>query len=419
MILYQPSPEADVALGAWWADLAASGDLARLMQPAHRRLGAFLARMQPPTVLLTESDATGCWSALWASPWCAAAILGLWVRADHRRQRRALRAILGGLDALLRVWPLLIVLAEPARARTYARAGVTIGPVIPGLWGEGDCALGWLTREAFEATWRTQPTTQRVLVPICGGKDGGGADAGGGGGSPGVSRDVETAGFSKGEPGNPNDPFSGTTASPRSETELGGGFTSPLGYGPRSITAIEGQEYDPNLSMVMGMPTVAASYPSMGPRAQALAERAAMGIVTGAVMPPGVIGTLGGAALQGGLKGVQPSISDRAAAIAAGRETQGTMGAGPASERAGLAGPSPEGGAGGGGGPGAGPAAQTRAGAPPTVRIPLGTRLASADPALVGLMAAGSPGAADEAKELELRLRLFKLALARAQAEAG
>lgn len=156
MRVYQPG-SADVILAQWWTGLTRDGELAPLFPARVHALSAFLARFQPPTVLLGEADADGLWAALWGTPWLGGATVNLWVRADKRRTKVALRAVEAGVGLLLTRWPVLVATTADLGLRDlYAGFGLQMSETpIPHLVDGVPGYLGWLTADTFQRRMTT------------------------------------------------------------------------------------------------------------------------------------------------------------------------------------------------------------------------------------------------------------------------
>jgi hypothetical protein len=151
MIRYTATPEQDVLLAQWWGHLIHFGELEAVVPGRYAALGAFLGFCRGVRLYL-EADANGPTVVCFGAPWCDGAMVGLWVRRDWRRTRRAYRAVMEALRELLAWSPLLVVLAPDARRkRLYEKIGVTfLDGWMPGLWQGQPAALGWLTAMTWQ-----------------------------------------------------------------------------------------------------------------------------------------------------------------------------------------------------------------------------------------------------------------------------
>jgi hypothetical protein len=124
---------------------------------------------------------------------------------------------------------------------------------------------------------------------------------------------------------------------PAEPYSIAGYFNSPV-QGPISRGLIDpSRPYDLTRSLIEGMPVLAPDYPAWGPRAQAQFERAGMNALFG--QAPFGSGIVLGLALD--RWGGRPSVAARAADIARGVNTQGTVAG---TDLAGLGGPGGRGG---------------------------------------------------------------------------
>ncbi len=77
----------------WWAELQNSGDFAKTVHSSLRDLDAFIGYFRGPAALMFEVDERGIWFAAAASPFFDGALWDVWIRADKRHTKSALKAI--------------------------------------------------------------------------------------------------------------------------------------------------------------------------------------------------------------------------------------------------------------------------------------------------------------------------------------
>ncbi len=84
----------------WWAELQNSGDFAKTVHSSIRDLDAFIGYFRGPAALMFEVDdiarpgyERGIWFAAAASPFFDGALWDVWIRADKRHTKSALKAI--------------------------------------------------------------------------------------------------------------------------------------------------------------------------------------------------------------------------------------------------------------------------------------------------------------------------------------
>jgi len=77
----------------WWAELQNSGDFAQTVHSSIHDLDAFIGYFRGPAALMFEVDARGIWFAAAASPFFDGALWDVWIRADKRHTKSALKAI--------------------------------------------------------------------------------------------------------------------------------------------------------------------------------------------------------------------------------------------------------------------------------------------------------------------------------------
>lgn len=158
MTQYVPGQSGDIALVQWYTQLAASGDLQRLVGPSLYPMGAFLAHFTSPAcVLWYEEDENGWWAVATTFPLMGGGSWGLWVRSSCRAMgyaKRALQLIMCSLAISLSAYPVLVnVTKDRAVVDKTCRLGYTYLGEIPFLF-EGDSAhVLYMTREAFMPRW--------------------------------------------------------------------------------------------------------------------------------------------------------------------------------------------------------------------------------------------------------------------------
>lgn len=149
MILYEPGPEEDLLLLQWYNTLMETGDLAKAFTSRMYSIGAFMANMRPPLILLYEADEQGIWFASWYDGVMSALVQGLWARKDKRGKElvpvvgRSMRMVFDYTDLIMGLTRFEKV------AQSAQLYGAKSHGIIPLIW-EGESAyLISLTKEDF------------------------------------------------------------------------------------------------------------------------------------------------------------------------------------------------------------------------------------------------------------------------------
>lgn len=155
MKIYQPGQHGDVALLAWYAQLVASGDLAKLLGPSVWGMAAFMRHfIDPQAVLMYEEGPDGAWiAAAWTFPLMGGGTWGLWVSPNYRASgsRRVMNFIMEALAVATGQYPVLVnTTKQDAIVAKTKRLGYSYLGKIPMLFEGEDCHVLYMTREMFQ-----------------------------------------------------------------------------------------------------------------------------------------------------------------------------------------------------------------------------------------------------------------------------
>jgi hypothetical protein len=159
--VYVPGERGDVPLLHWYAQLAASGDLTRLLGPSIYSMAAFMAHFTSPSAnLYYIEDEKGWMAAAWVFPFLGGGTWGLWVREDKRSSgsRQILDLIMETLEDCFSAYPVLVnTTKQPDIVAKTCRLGYKYIGVIPYLFEGDECHVMYMTKEMFApalARWK-------------------------------------------------------------------------------------------------------------------------------------------------------------------------------------------------------------------------------------------------------------------------
>jgi hypothetical protein len=165
MVAYDRSAKHDVMLTTWWAEMNAAHEFDTTFMRSCKPLGAFLSYWRRSDITLVFAyDERGIWFAFWIEPLMSSACIGLWIRADRRCTRAALRAFRDVIGAAVRTYPSLItVTCQHVVYMQLCRLGFTPLGLVPGLWDGTDANVNILTRARWEHVWRRKERIERPV----------------------------------------------------------------------------------------------------------------------------------------------------------------------------------------------------------------------------------------------------------------
>jgi len=154
MKVYEPGPEEDLLLLQLYSTMVQAGDLEKAFTSPMKSLTTFMARLQPPSILVYEADKDGMWFVAWFDYILSALTLGLWVREDYRDQPKTTAPLLQeSLRAIFGLTPVIVAITrDPKVVKSAQLFGFQKHGIIPHIW-EGEAAyIMSVTKEDFEKT---------------------------------------------------------------------------------------------------------------------------------------------------------------------------------------------------------------------------------------------------------------------------
>lgn len=150
--LYQPSPEADMALCAWWSRLVEIGELEQTFGRGAACLSAFLAHFQPPSTLLYACDEAGEIAlGFRLSPMLDARAVTVWLSPAWRHLPIGVAVLESAYELALEQHPVLLgITRQPRLLAIHRRWGYGVLGRLPAVFDGHDGWVVMLTSEAYE-----------------------------------------------------------------------------------------------------------------------------------------------------------------------------------------------------------------------------------------------------------------------------
>jgi hypothetical protein len=148
---YEASAGEDILIARWWVRMYDDGDIDRLFTKDAQTLASLLRIIAPPKVMLYAADESGIWFAMWFEQMFSSLVAGMWTRADRRRSRETLDAILAAYDlAFTASASVLGITKQPELLRGHRKLGYRILGAVPHMWDGDDAWIVVLTRGTFQ-----------------------------------------------------------------------------------------------------------------------------------------------------------------------------------------------------------------------------------------------------------------------------
>jgi len=148
---YSSTPEEDLMISLWWAEIRANGELGEVFASDCQSLGNFFPLFKPPNWLFYKRDAKGPQLMLWASPLMSAACVGIWLAPRSRIDPEVYRAVQLIYHALFQVYPVNVGITKRKKLlTTFESLGYNVVGKIDGLLDGETTWIVHLSKEAFE-----------------------------------------------------------------------------------------------------------------------------------------------------------------------------------------------------------------------------------------------------------------------------
>jgi hypothetical protein len=165
MYYYNGGIDEDMLIGAWWAEMAKSGDLALCVNEHAQSLSEFYRLFKSPNWLLVDLNDyhTAVHFAAWFEPTFDGAFFSLWAHPTRKNKRRGLELLHKAYEIGFEHYPVLIGITKQKRLLDgHKRLGYTLLGAIPFLFSGEDTYVLYLTKEAWqsardkESTWAAE-----------------------------------------------------------------------------------------------------------------------------------------------------------------------------------------------------------------------------------------------------------------------